>query len=114
MPEKIRPDFDYFLMTFCIGERGERPYHGDTEEYYCDNLVPVEVRVARLLVFLLLLGMEGSPVCAGRVVGGSWGSVVVGDSRRSVVICWVSTAVTRLLVLLLLLVRSECSVASTD
>ena len=62
-------------------------------------LVPVEVRVARLLVFLLLLGVEGPPVGAGGVVGGGGGSVAVGDRRRSVVICGVAGAVTRLLVL---------------
>ena len=93
-------------------------------------LVPVEVRVARLLVLLLLLGMEGSPVGARGVVGGSWWSVVIGDSRRTIVVCWVAAAVTRLLVLqtsnisqlseqirsdlVFLLVIPECPVAGTD
>ena len=62
-------------------------------------LVPVEVRVARLLVFLLLLGVEGPPVGAGGVVGGGGGTVAVGDRRRSVVICRVAGTVTGLLVL---------------
>ena len=45
------------------------------------TLQPVEVRVARLLVFLLLLGVEGPPVGAGGVVGGGRGAVAVGDCR---------------------------------
>ena len=59
-------------------------------------LQPVEVRVARLLVLLLLLGVECPPVGAGRVVGGCRGPVAVGDGGWSVLVCWVATAVTRL------------------